>query len=246
RWLATVAGGAGRLGLRLTPLSRGAVHGLAPGLSPAFGHALMSREDWRLEPAAALTALRAAAQAAGVRFKREAVREAGAADWLVVATGAGQDLAALAPELATLAPIKGHILKVGLPAATAMVVRGEGGYAVPGQEGLAIGATMEPGVGDPTVDAAQAAPLAAAGARLFPAIAHAPQTLMAGVRAATPDGLPMVGRSSAPGVLLAVGARRNGWLLAPLAAGIIAACVTVGEGGPYAARLDPARFGRGG
>ena len=34
--------------------------------------------------------------------------------------------------------------------------------------------------------------------------------LAAGVRAATPDGLPLVGFSRTPGVILAVGARRNG------------------------------------
>ncbi|OXE36819.1 MAG: hypothetical protein CGW95_05375 [Phenylobacterium zucineum] len=63
-----------------------------------------------------------------------------------------------------------------------------------------------------------------------------------GVRAATSDGLPMIGRTADPNVFLAVGARRNGWLLAPLAAQIITACLTEGEAGPYAARLDPMRF----
>jgi glycine oxidase len=38
------------------------------------------------------------------------------------------------------------------------------------------------------------------------------------------------------------GARRNGWLLAPLVAEIVAACVT-GAMLAYGARLDPARFG---
>ncbi|MBJ7413414.1 MAG: D-amino-acid oxidase, partial [Phenylobacterium sp.] len=64
----------------------------------------------------------------------------------------------------------------------------------------------------------------------------------AGVRAATPDGLPMGGPGRAPGVMLAVGPRRNGWLLAPLVAQTIAACVTGRDPGSFAARLDPARF----
>jgi glycine oxidase len=54
----------------------------------------------------------------------------------------------------------------------------------------------------------------------------------------------MAGPAAAPGVLLAVGARRNGWLLAPLVAQTIAACVTGRDPGPYAARLDPGRFAR--
>jgi glycine oxidase len=101
---------------------------------------------------------------------------------------------------------------------------------------------MEPGVIDPAVDPTRGAPLQEAGQRLFPAIAGAPVRLLAGVRAATPDGLPMVGISSEPGVLVAAGARRNGWLLAPLVAQIIAACVTGRDPGPYAAKLDPLRF----
>jgi glycine oxidase len=69
--------------------------------------------------------------------------------------------------------------------------------------------------------------------------------IAAGVRAATPDGLPMAGWSEAPGVALAAGPRRNGWLVAPLVARIVSACVTGRDAGPHAARLDPARF-RGG
>jgi glycine oxidase len=47
-------------------------------------------------------------------------------------------------------------------------------------------------------------------------------------------------------VVLAVGARRNGWLLAPLIAQVVTACVTGRDPGPYAARLDPGRFAAGG
>lgn len=62
------------------------------------------------------------------------------------------------------------------------------------------------------------------------------------MRGATPDGLPMVGRGRHQDVLLAVGARRNGWLLAPLVARLIVACVTEGEAGPFAEAMSPARF----
>ena len=87
-----------------------------------------------------------------------------------------------------------------------------------------------------------AAPLLAAGVKLFPKLADGQFEIAAGVRAATPDGLPMAGWSANPGVVLAVGARRNGWLLAPLVAEIVVACVTGRDPGPYGARLDPARF----
>jgi len=80
-------------------------------------------EDRRIDPTAALQALRQGAQWHGARFvagrvtgfAEGAVRIADLepipADILVVATGAGQDLVALAPQLARLTPIKGHILR---------------------------------------------------------------------------------------------------------------------------------------
>jgi glycine oxidase len=241
-WLARISAGVTRLGLHMAELPVATAQGLAPGLSKEFASALLNREDWRLDAGAALRGLRKAAEAAGVAFRAEAATGHGDADWLVVASGASQALAGAAPELAHLAPIKGHILRVQAPGLGGATVRGEGAYAVPVEGGLAIGATMEAGVGDPAVDPSKAPPLLSAGANLFPAIAGAPHQLMAGVRAATPDGLPMVGVGSNPKVLLATGARRNGWLLAPLTARIVAACVAGADPGPYAGRLDPRRL----
>jgi glycine oxidase len=87
--------------------------------------------------------------------------------------------------------------------------------------------------------------LVEAAGRLFPDLRSATFAVSAGVRAATPDGLPMAGPSETPGVILAAGARRNGWLLAPLVAQVATACVTGRDAGPYARRLDPQRFGTG-
>ena len=241
-WLAGVRASLTRLGLHGAELGRATLEAMAPGLSDRFDSALMTREDWRLEPTAALKALRRAAVDSGVAFRAEAAMDRGDADWLVAATGAARDLA---PELGELTPIKGHIVRVEVGDIGRMSLRGEAAYAVPAAGGLAIGATMEPGIVDPGVDPARGAPLQEAGERLFPAIAGAPSRLLAGIRAATPDGLPMVGVSAEPGVLVAAGARRNGWLLAPLVAQIIAACVTERDPGPYAAKLDPLRFERG-
>jgi glycine oxidase len=169
----------------------------------------------------------------------------GEADWLVVATGAGQDLRAVAPELSHLTPIKGQILRFASRRGGRISLRSEDAYAVPGAAGLAVGATMEPGRTDTAVDPVALEPLVRAAGRLFPDLTQASFSASAGVRAATPDGLPMVGRAQTPGIVLAVGARRNGWLLAPLAAEIVTACVLGRDSGPYAARLDPARFEKG-
>ncbi|WP_337188752.1 FAD-dependent oxidoreductase [Phenylobacterium sp.] len=245
-WMAQVAQGFAGLNERPAEIGGRTAQALAPGLGETFGSALFTREDWRVEASAALEALRMAARAAGVVFLPKALAggqeaDRGESDVLVVATGAGGGLAAVAPEIATLSPIKGHIVRLA-GAATGAVVRGEGVYVAPGDVRV-LGATMEPGRDDPAIDEARAAPLLTAGLRLFPDLAGRPYRISVGVRAATPDGLPMAGPGKTPGVMLATGARRNGWLLAPLVAQVVTARVTGRDPGPYATRLDPARFG---
>jgi glycine oxidase len=240
-WLAGLAGACTSMGVRLTEIGAATAQGLAPGLSDGCARALLTREDWRVDAPAALSALARAALAAGVRHQSRRVNAKGDEDVLVVATGAASGLGAVAPELRHLSPIKGHIVRVEAEAMGA-VVRSEGVYAAPGP-GMAFGATMEPGVSDPRVDEQVAAPLLEAGLRLFPGLRGAPVQVAAGIRASTPDGLPLVGWSEAePGVILAAGARRNGWLLAPLVAKIVTACVTGAARPRYAERMDPARF----
>jgi glycine oxidase len=242
-WLAGVQARLIGLGVPAAELGRAALEALAPvALGPALDRGLITREDWRLEPGAALKALRAAAQDAGVAFRAEAVAGPGAAAWLVVATGAGRDLAQAVPELSRLTPIKGQIVRYGDIRSRGPSLRGAQAYAVAGAQGLALGATMEPGLVDTEVDTAILAPLIEAGAALFPQLQGAAFSASAGIRATTPDGRPMVGFSASPRVLLAVGARRNGWLLAPLVGRIVAACLTGRDPGPFAGRLDPGRF----
>jgi glycine oxidase len=230
------------LGLHPTELERRALEGLAPGLDGSLGRGLLVREDWRIEAESALAALRRAAEAAGVQFHRAEATGFEGAEWLVIATGASRDLAVVAPELDGLVPIKGHILRTDQEAYEGVVVRGPGAYVTGAPGGTTVGATMQTGADDLTVEPGEVERLRAAGGRLFPRLRQASFSAQTGVRAATPDGLPLVGRGRHHGVLLAVGARRNGWLLAPLIARLIVACVTEGEAGPYAERLSPGRF----
>jgi glycine oxidase len=244
-WLDGVSAGLVRLGLRGAELGRTTIEALAPGLSPELKRGVLVREDWRLEPRAALAALKAACAAAGVDFRAERVTFRGEADALVLAAGYDTALAELAPELSVLTPIRGQILRFADGRGGSVSLRTAGAYAVPGADGLAVGATMESGREDLRPDPDALAPLSAAVARLFPHLAEATFGWGVGIRAATPDGLPLAGRSAAPGVVLATGARRNGWLLAPLVAQVVSACVTGRDPGPYAARLNPRRFGGG-
>lgn len=210
-------------------------------------------EDWRLDSRPALAALRAAAEQAGVSFETGAVAafEPGALtladgrveafDVLVLATGPGVRDGRIAPETAALSPIKGQLLRATLLDDEAVVVRGEGVYLAPG-EALAVGATMEAGRDDLAPDASATQALRQAARALRPALDLEGASVDVGVRATTPDGLPLVGWSRAPGVMLAVGARRNGWLFAPLVASMVAAYLTGDNPGPEAAAFDARRF----
>lgn len=196
-------------------------------------------EDWRLDPGAAMTILYAQAERSGVRFES---RMAGPEEpgLRVVATGAGG--AGLAPELAYLTPIKGHILRLAGGPTSGPVLRGDGVYLCPDPAAAVLGATMEVGRDDARVEADQVAALKRLGETLWPGVSALRARAETGVRAGTPDGLPLVGPSARPDVFLAVGARRNGWLLAPLVARTIAAYLAGEDPGPHAARLDPRRF----
>lgn len=213
-------------------------------------------EDWRVEARAALDILRKAAQAAGARFETGAVEaftpgaltladgRTKAFDALVLATGPGVRAGRLAPETARLEPIKGQILRVAAEASGA-VVRGEGVYLAPGED-LAVGATMEAGRDDLAPDASATQGLRAAAWALRPDLDLDAAKVEVGVRVTTPDGLPLVGWSAAPGVMLAVGARRNGWLFAPLVASMVAAYLNGDHPGPDAAAMDARRFEKSG
>ena len=242
------------LGLSPEPLSKVRLQALQPALSAEVAGGLYTAEDWRLSPMAVLPALAAAARDAGVRRSAGAlaVREgrlhldgAPLQGAVVIAAGAeAADLAAAAPELARLIPIKGQILHFDAGPWAGPAVRGLDGYVVPQAAGAVAGASMEAGRRDREPDAAVLAALSAHAARLFPHLASALARPMAGVRAASPDGLPLVGRSSAGDELaLCVGARRNGWLLAPLAAETVLRALAGETPGPFGAALDPQRFG---
>jgi len=206
---------------------------------------LYTPEDWRIEPRLALAAMRKALLDHGGEVIAEAL------DWrharvteasvVVVATGYGRPW--LIPEAAVLTPIKGQLLRY--PEAgprDGPILRIPGAYLAPGRDGAVVGATMQPDRDDLVIEPDAVARLEAQAARLAPELAGARASPLAGVRAATPDGLPLIGATSTPGVFLAAGARRNGWLLAPLAAQLIVEAVGGRTPGRLAADLSPGRF----
>ncbi|HXQ17285.1 MAG TPA: FAD-dependent oxidoreductase [Caulobacteraceae bacterium] len=211
-------------------------------------------EDCQLDAETALERLREAAERHGARHLTGRVRGfAGgrveinggatvAADALVIATGADQSLVALAPELARLTPIKGHILRAPGHFADLPAMRAPGVYLCRTPRGVILGATMELGRDDAEIDPSVVERLLAGGVRLSDGLDRLAWAAAAGVRAATPDGLPMAGAGATPGVILAVGARRNGWLLAPMIAEVVLGAVEGRPRGSVAERFDPRRF----
>lgn len=214
---------------------------------------LTTHEDAKVDPPQALTALArgvtvVAARAQGVMRDAQGWRvqtTAGAvrSDHVVLATGADPALEDLPSEarvaVACIAPIRGQ---VGLVKERLVdhVVRGPGVYVAPMGEGSVIGATMEPGERSVVPDAARCEAMLAAA---WTVLGQAPRPLTidwrAGVRGTAPDGLPMAGQV-AQGLHVALGPRRNGWLLGPLIGAVVADAT---EGRPVAEpTLHPSRF----
>ena len=133
------------------------------------------------------------------------------------------------------------------PPATSLrtIVWGASTYLVPKRDGsIVVGATEERAGFDRRVTAAGVAQLLGEALRLVPDLDDAGFTsAWAGLRPATPDHLPLVGPwPGIDGLLLAAGHYRNGVLLAPLTAQLIAGLV-LGKGLPEeAVPLRPERF----
>jgi len=144
----------------------------------------------------------------------------------VLAAGAwsAEILAPLGIELA-VRPVKGQmLLAAGTPDfCRHMVLDGES-YLIPRADGkILIGSTLEEKGFDKSVTIDAVGSLAGRGARLMPEIATLPLAASwAGLRPATPDRLPYIGRAPVDGLLLATGHFRNGILLAPITAEIVA------------------------
>ncbi len=146
---------------------------------------------------------------------------------------------------APVRPRKGQMLYV-LPQATLLqhVLRAPEVYVVPRSSGkILIGATVEDVGFDKSVDPSAIRQLLNAAAKYLPALASAPITQRwAGSRPGTPDDVPIIGLTHTPRVFAATGHFRNGILLAPITAQIMADLVQ-GRSSPLDIRaFSPDRF----
>ncbi|MFB9742942.1 glycine oxidase ThiO [Pseudonocardia sulfidoxydans] len=266
--LETLASYLDGLGRPVQRLSGKELRRLEPAIGPEVRGGLSVPDDLAVDNRLLLTALRAAAEKAGVAFVArnaagvvdDGTRVAGVtcddgsvveADAVLVAAGAWSS--ALHPALdAMVRPVKGEILRLGhragaFPAPSRTVralVDGRPVYAVPRDAGgLVVGATQAD-VGfdlEPTVGGVR--DLLRDAERVLPGVAEfALLEVAAGVRPGSPDNLPLIGPVGPEGLLVASGHHRNGILLAPVTAEAVVAMLGGGAVADVVRVADPARL----
>ncbi|HTU39529.1 MAG TPA: glycine oxidase ThiO [Acidimicrobiales bacterium] len=183
------------------------------------------------------------------------------ADHVVLAAGTGLASIGGIEELGLppLRAVKGHILRLGpppgsvlgppagagaplplLPRTVRALVRGRSVYLVPRRDGsLVVGATVEERGFDTTVQAGAVHELLCDARAVVPGIDELElREAAAGLRPATPDNRPRIGRTSRDGVVVATGHYRNGIVLAPLTAHAVADLLAERPLAPVVRALD--------
>lgn len=248
-----------RLGRDVARRSSRELRRLEPALGPAVRSGLEVPGDLAVDNRIALAALRCAAERSGVEFVPARAREVragrvvleeSAVDCDEVLIAAGARSAALHPSLRGLVhPVKGEILRLrtrgtALPPPARTIrgpVRGRQCYLVPRDDGVVVGATQYETGFDTAVTLGGVRDLVADAERLVPGLSeYELAEALAGLRPGTRDNLPLVGRVE-PGVLVATGHHRNGFLLAPVTADAVLALLGGDEPPRQARAADPGR-----
>ena len=249
-------------GLRADMVTRAGITEIEPAAHRDARAAALFPDDHRVDNRRLVEGLKTLARGRGVELREHAnVQRLELRDGRVSAIHAGDArietrvvinaLGAWAAQLDAalgppMRPVKGHMMcLVGGPALR-HVVYGNHGYIVPRRDGrLIVGSTMEEAGFDTRVTEEGIAHLMGIAARIAPETKSATVAdTWTGLRPATPDGLPVIGRGGVDGLVVAGGLFRNGILLGPLV-GEIAAALALGatvedDLGPF----DPARFSR--
>jgi len=236
-----------------------------PAVNPSAGGALFNPAHGWVGVRSLMTGLVESAKLAGASFEApvEAVdvvpRGAGvdvragdrrySADAVVLAAGTWSGrvkIAGVRP--IAVRPVRGQLLHLQWTAAApppARVVWDKSCYVVPWPDGsLLVGATAEEVGFDERVTLEGVRSLADAAAALLPAAkAGTFVAARAGLRPASPDGLPLIGPlAGAPRVCVATGHYRNGVLLAPLTAALVADWILDGRRDAALDATTPDRF----
>lgn len=224
-------------------LDKNIIHQHQPGLGPEVIGGWWFPEDGQVDNRALIKALQTAAQQLGVEI-REGVNvqaiaqqnrlvtgvittsETLTAGHYVLATGAWSNQLVPLP----VSPKKGEMLSVRLPARAnpelplQRVLFGPGIYIVPRQDGrIIIGATSEDVGFSPHNTPAGMQSLLNGAIKIYPELKdYILEEFWWGFRPNTPDELPILGSSLCQNLTLATGHYRNGILLAPVTASLLA------------------------
>jgi len=223
-----------RMGLRVERLLGSEARRREPALAPSLALALALPDDHAVEPARLVAALIEACTRAGVALRSGvAVEDLAALDAGRVVVAAGAWSGALGP--VPVRPVKGQALRLRDPSGPGLcdhVLRFEGGYLVPRGDGrYYLGATMEERGFDTAVTALGVYELLRESAEVLPGILELEiEEAFAGLRPGTPDNAPIVGTDPADERLVwATGHFRNGVLLCPITADLVADELTGGR-----------------
>ncbi len=238
------------LGLRSVRLRASEAREREPALAPALRLALEAPDDHSVDPRLVLAALRRACVTAGVELREHApvarlacdgagrllgvtLASAGGegelvrAERVVLACGAWSAEVGGVREPLHVRPVRGQLLRLRDPRGPGLlrrVVRFEGGYIVPRADGrYVLGATVEERGFDVQPDAGGVYELLRDAHELVPDVGELKiEELCVGLRPGTPDNAPAIGAGRPDGLIWATGHYRNGILLAPLTAQLLA------------------------
>jgi glycine oxidase len=152
----------------------------------------------------------------------------------------------IGPQALPTRPVKGQMLCLAMQPRELLkhVIRAPRVYLIPRSDGrLLVGATVEEAGFDKRTDPETMKQFHREALALVPRLADAKILEdWAGLRPGTPDALPILGASPTPGYFIATGHFRDGILLAPVTARVMADVVTGAKPGHDLAAFTPARF----
>lgn len=242
---------------------------MAGAVGPAVRSALWLSGEGTVEPRLLTDALLTAARNRGVeirvgcevtRLVRDGDRCSGviaagekiAAEHVVLAAGCFSSQLGGEPSTQVFAPtrpVRGQMLALRPNAGghgLRRVVRSEGGYLVPRNDGRIVAGSTNEGAGfEKQVTAGGLAKILGAALEMCPVLGSAEVIeTWAGLRPGTPDDLPILGPADARGLWVATGHYRNGILLAPATAKLLRELVSGVEPSFDVARFSPMRFAK--
>jgi glycine oxidase len=230
----------------LAPYVRDDRHGALS--CPVHGYVTVQSFVMALEDAASragATAIYGPARSIDVRSKRVTVTADAETSYDTVVLAAG----AWTPQIDPLGrtngevrPIRGQLVRLKSPRLKgAPIIWGRRCYIVPWQEGtVLVGATAEDVAFDVRATVDGVADLLDAARALVPSLSSATfADVRVGLRPAVADGLPILGPGEAPRIVYAAGHFRNGVLLAPITARILADFIVEGVEDPAFTATPP-------